>query len=269
MSFWAKEAILSMGWRYAMQILALIVFISMIIASVISKNEPESYGFNLFKKIYSSEKQIFWPTLEAFKKWSAVGVTFAFLTSMMGEFIIWSQAVNYWMDGSGLSLNKATNLFIMIGLFGLVAMPLMGKVQDILVSISVNEPRGRKLALIIAPCVGVCACILMILTSALIIAGYIATLAFAIYWATEPGSAAGYIGTVFGKRNMGHLWGFATLWSMGIGPFMGSYLGGQIYTWSRVYNYTILFALFCFSISALLALSLPEDYLAINGVNNN
>lgn len=79
----------------------------------------------------------------------------------------------------------------------------MGKFQDFIVSKSKNEPKGRKVSLMIAPLVGLTACVLMIATSLNIIAGLVATLSFAIYWATEPGAAAGYTGSVFGKKNMG------------------------------------------------------------------
>ena len=257
----ASEIILWMDWRVAMRVLGIGVFLMMITAALISKREPERYGMKIFDGIYSEENQIFWPTLKAFKNWSAVGMTIAFLTCMMAEFTIWTQAVNYWQEGTGLSLSTATNLYILIGVFGLGTMPLMGKVQDIIVSRSNNEVRGRKISLMIAPIVGIIACILMIATSRTIIAGIIATLSFAIYWATEPGAAAGYIGSVCGKKNMGHIWGFATLWSMSIGPFLGSFVGGSIYDITGIYNYTIIFAMVFFLLSAVMAWTLPEEYL--------
>jgi len=255
----ASEIILWMDWRYAMRVLGVVVFLLMLTAALISKREPERYGMKIFDGIHSEENQIFWPTLKAFKDWSAVGITIAFLTSMMAEFTIWTQAVHYWQEGTGLSLSTATNLYILIGGFGLVTMPLMGKLQK--KSKSKNEPHGRKINLILAPIIGVIACFLMIATSRTIIAGIIATLSFAIYWAIEPGGAAGYIGSVFGKRNMGHIWGFVTLWSMSLGPFLGSYLGGSIYDFTGIYNYTIIFAMVFFLISAITAWSLPEKYL--------
>ncbi len=262
MSFGANEVILLMGWRYAMRVLAVVVFLVMIVAAVISKREPERYDLSLSKDRYREDKQYFWPTLTAFRTWSAVGITLAFLTAMMAEFTIWSQAVNYWVEGSGLSSRGATYLFILIGLFGLVTMPLMGRLQDKIVSKLDDEPRGRKLILIIAPVVGVIACILMIATSRAIVAGITASLSFAIYWASEPGGAAGYVGAVFGKRNMGHIWGFATLWAMSLGPFLGTVLGGYIYDFTGIYDYTILFAMAFFVISAVIAWTLPEEYLA-------
>lgn len=262
-SFGAKEAILSLGWRFAMQLLAVVVFGAMLAAALLAKREPERYGIEKFRNLYSEDKQYFWPTLKAFKTWPAIGVTIAFLTSMMAEFTIWSQAVNYWDQGSGLSFSRATHLYILIGVFGLITMPVMGKVQDMIVTRSNNEPKGRKKALVLAPSIGVIACILMLLTSSIITAGILASFSFAVYWAIEPGGAAGYVGTVFGKKNMGHLWGFATLWSMGVGPFLGSYIGGHLFTWTGVYDYTIFFAIGLFLASALFAMTLPEEYLGV------
>lgn len=268
MSLGANEIILQIGWREAMRVLGLVVLVVMLVATLISKREPEKYGIEVSEERHSEKNQKFWPTLTAFKTWSAKGVTLAFLTCMIAEFTIWSQAVNYWEEGSGLSPRNATMLYVLIGIFGLITMPLMGKVQDIVTSKSTNEPRGRKIALMFAPITGVIASILMITTSRVFMAGVIASLSFAIYWATEPGAAAGYVGSVFGKKNMGHIWGFATLWSMSIGPFLGSYLGGVIYDLSGVYNYTIIFALFFFALSALFAWTLPEEEFAMTDPDN-
>lgn len=261
MSLGASEFILRMGWRYAMRVLALVVFLVMVIATIISKREPESYGIHISKQRFREDAQKFWPTLTAFRTWSALGITFAFFTAMMAEFTIWSQAVNYWEQSGGLSLRGATFLYILIGVFGLVTMPVMGRLQDKLVSISDSEAKGRKKILVIAPIVGIIACILMIITSRALIAGVVASLSFAIYWACEPGGAAGYVGAVFGKRNMGHIWGFATLWAMSLGPFFGTILGSRIYDVTGIYDHTILFAMFFFFVSALIAWTLPEEYL--------
>jgi hypothetical protein len=43
-----------------------------------------------------------------------------FLTSMMAEFLIWTQVVNYWTADVGFTLKKATNTYAIIGLIGIV-----------------------------------------------------------------------------------------------------------------------------------------------------
>lgn len=117
MSLGASEVIIWTGWRYAMRMLAVVVFIVMITAALISKREPERYGMKIFDDLHSQDQQVFWPTLKAFRKWSAIGITIAFLASMMAEFTIWSQAVTYWNEGTGLSYSMARNLYVLIGVF--------------------------------------------------------------------------------------------------------------------------------------------------------
>jgi len=87
--------------------------------------------------------------------------------------------------------------------------------------------------------------------------GVVACILFAIYWAIEPGGAAGYAGAVFGGKSLGKIWGFATLIVMGIGPAFGSFMGGYLYDVSGSYYNSVIFALCAFAASAIFALSLP------------
>ena len=51
---------------------------------------------------------------------------------------------------------------------------------------------------------------------------------FAVYWAIEPGGVVGYAGAIYGRVSLGKLWGLATLIVMGIGPALGSFMGGYL-----------------------------------------
>ncbi len=118
---------------------------------------------------------------------------------------------------------------MIIGLAGLITMPLMGFIADKVVSISKDEARGRKYMLIFAPLVGLIACSLLLITEKAMICGVIASILFAIYWAIEPGGAAGYAGAMYGQASLGKIWGLATLIVMGVGPAVGSFMGGYLY----------------------------------------
>ena len=80
---------------------------------------------------------------------------------------------------------------------------------------------------------------------------------FAIYWAIEPGGIAGYVGTIYGGKNFGKIWGLGTLIVMGIGPATGSFLGGYFLDVTGSYDASFSYALWSYVASALVALTLP------------
>ena len=82
---------------------------------------------------------------------------------------------------------------------------------------------------------------------------------FAIYWAIEPGGVAGYAGSVYGRISLGKIWGLATLIVMGIGPALGSFVGGYLYDVSGSYFNSVIFALCAFAASAVFAYFLPHS----------
>ncbi len=86
----------------------------------------------------------------------------------------------------------------------------------------------------------------------------LACILFAAYWAIIPGGVVGYTGAVYGSRNLGKIWGLATLIVMGIGPFTGTFVGGWLKDISGVYRYSIMFSLFSFIVAIGFALSLPK-----------
>ncbi|MDD2324161.1 MAG: MFS transporter, partial [Bacteroidales bacterium] len=80
---------------------------------------------------------------------------------------------------------------------------------------------------------------------------------FAIYWAIVPGGVVGYTGAIYGRKTLGKIWGLATLIVMGIGPFLGSFIGGYLKDVTGSYTYSIYYAIGSFAVSILLAISLP------------
>ena len=80
---------------------------------------------------------------------------------MVAEFLIWTQVVTYWTKDLKMTLDNATNLYIIIGIAGIFTMPLLGIVSDKLVVAMKNEIKARKTMLIFGPAVGAVACLLL------------------------------------------------------------------------------------------------------------
>ncbi|BDU75960.1 MFS transporter [Mesoterricola sediminis] len=256
------------AWRTQMTILGVIVFFALVVAVLVAKQSPERYGMKPFGAMppapgnAAAPAEIDWSIGEAFGKYAIWGAILTFLTSMMGEFLIWTQVVSYWTADVGYTLKKATNIYALIGLVGIFSMPIMGKISDKVVQAVGLESKGRKIMLLIGPATGVVACLLLLESPRADLFAYVACVIFAIYWAIVPGGVVGYTGAIYGRKTLGKIWGLATMIVMGIGPFLGSYVGGWLKDISGKYTYSVYFALASFAVSILLAASLPlkADY---------
>lgn len=258
-----KDALagLEHAWRYQMTILGVIVFFALVVAVLMAKKTPEQYNLKPFGALPAAggaaPAEVDWSTGEAFSRYAIWGAILTFLTSMMGEFLIWTQVVSYWTQDVGYTLKKATNIYALIGLVGIFSMPIMGKVADKVVQAVGLETKGRKIMLMIGPSTGVVACLLLLASPSAEMFAYIACFIFAIYWAIVPGGVVGYTGAIYGRKTLGKIWGLATMIVMGVGPFLGSYVGGLLKDVSGKYTYSIWFALGSFAVSIVLATTLP------------
>ena len=150
---------------------------------------------------------------------------------------------------------------MVIGFCGIFTMPILGAVADKVVGIMGNEPKGRKTMLFLAPLVGAVAVGMLFLqesTGALAV-GVFACVLFAIYWAVVPGGTVGYVGSIYGRKTLGKIWGLATLLVMGSGPFIGSFLGGYLKDATGTYRASLMIAAGAFILSSLFALSMPKS----------
>lgn len=252
-------------WRDAMTYLAWISLIALFAASALAKKNPEEYGLQPYGLAPTAagaapkaEAEHVWNIREAFGTvpiWAAI---FAFLTSMVAEFLIWTQVVRYWTKDLNMSLDTATNLYVAIGVAGIFTMPLLGIAADKLVGILNNEVKARKTMLIFAPIVGVLACAMLLLMDAKsTVLGVIVCILFAIYWAIEPGGIVGYTGAIYGRVSLGKIWGLATLIVMGTGPALGSFMGGYLADSTGNFSASLIFAMASFAISAGVAWLMP------------
>jgi len=255
-------SLLETAWRTQMTVLGIIVFVAMAVAVFVAKNAPERYGMEPFGGIAPAAGAAVaveheWSIKGAFSKgaiWAAIAM---FLTSMMAEFLIWTQVVSYWTQDVGFDLGKAINIYGIIGLIGIFSMPIMGRVADKVCEAAGNEVHGRKRMLIFGPVTGALACMLLLATPRGDMFAYAATFVFAVYWAIVPGGVVGYVGAIYGRKTLGKIWGLATMIVMGIGPFLGTYIGAQLQDVSGSYIPAIYFALGSFIVSVVLAIALP------------
>jgi len=249
------------AWRYSMKVLAVIIFALLVLAVFMAKRNPERYDMKPFGEMPAAKGAAApheWTTKEAYSRYAIWGAILMFLTSMMAEFLIWTQLVSYWVQDKGWDRMAAINVYKVIGIIGIFSMPILGIVADKVVSRVGHEAKGRKIMLVVGPTTGVVACIfLMMCTSTPTWVAYVAAFVFAVYWAIVPGGVVGYTGAIYGRKTLGKIWGLATLIVMGIGPFLGSFIGGWLKDISGSYQYSIYYALGSFIVSIFLAFSLP------------
>lgn len=262
LSLGLKSVLTTMDWRIAMKGLSVVVFAALIIAALVAKKSPEAYdtvpvGENPGAKNDKPTAEYLWSVKEAFGKFAIWGDIVCFCTCVLSEFLVWTQIVNYWVKDVHVSLSTATYLYVIIGITGIFTMPLLGILADKIVVKVGNEVKGRKIMLMIAPSLGIIAILLLLLSKVSLVFAVIAALIFAGYWAIEPGGCAGYAGAVFGRKSLGKIWGLATLIIMGIGPAVGSFVGGYFYDVFGNYTNSLLFALGSFAVSLVFAIALP------------
>jgi len=100
---------------------------------ILARKNPEGYGlkpFGLTAGGAAAKEEYNWSIKEAFSNFAIWGTILAFLTSMLAEFLIWTQVVRFWTEDAKLSLSSATNLYVAIGLAGIVTMPLTAASAD-------------------------------------------------------------------------------------------------------------------------------------------
>ncbi|OHD76044.1 MAG: MFS transporter [Spirochaetes bacterium RIFOXYC1_FULL_54_7] len=262
-------ASLDAAWRSQMLVLGLIVGATLAVAMVFARRSPDYYGIEPFGTVSPAavsgrttgsarpDSEHEWSIREAFSRYAIWGAIVVFLSSMMAEFLVWTQVVSFWTGDMGYSLAEAASVYALIGLVGIFGMPLMGRLADWLVQQVGNEPLGRKLMLVAGPVGGALACVLL-LGSANRFMAYAACVVFALYWAVVPGGVVGYVGALYGRRALGRIWGLATLIVMGTGPFLGTFIGSSLRDSTGSYRYSMLFALGSFILSAVLATTLPR-----------
>lgn len=260
-----KPILLNLGWQTGMKVMSFVMAVMLAVAAVIARKLPEHYTDDdgAVRKAYgeigsSVEVKKEFNIKNAFGTYPIWGILLSFMGCVMGEFLVWSQIVSYFQTDMGMDLNSASNIYIIIGIAGLFAMPLTGKLSDMLVKKFKNERKARKLMIIIAPICGV-AGVLLCLTKNIVLC-CIAMIILSIYWGIEPGGCAGLAGTIYGGKSFGKIWGVATLICMGIGPSLGTFFGAFFKDTFGSFTVSLIFAACAYAASLIIASTLPTKY---------
>lgn len=255
-------------WRGAMTYLSWIFLVLLLLASFLAKKNPDQYGLRPFgepklppKAEVEEEKRedFVWSIKQAFATYPLWAAIICFMACVSGEFLIWTQIVRYWTKDLGMALNTATNLYVIIGVAGIFTMPLLGMFADKLVHIFNDEIKARKTMLIVGPATGTIACLMLLMMGKDSYAlGVACSIVFAIYWAIVPGGVVGYCGSIYGQKSLGKIWGLATWIIMGIGPAVGSFMGGYLADATGDFVASIYFAMGSFIVAIVAAVSMPK-----------
>lgn len=256
------------NWRNAMTYLSWLILIMLLIAALCARKNPEHYGLHAFgevdtpkdQKTAPAKPEFVWTLKQAYQTRPIWTTIICFMCCSSGEFLIWTQIVRYWTHDLQIDLSTATYLYVLIGIAGIFTMPLLGKLSDHLVHVWHDESKARKFMLVVGPSTGIIACALLLLMSGpnSISIGVISGLIFAIYWAIVPGGCVGYVGSIYGRKSLGKIWGLGTWIANGIGPAVGSYMGGYLADTYGTFSASIYFALGSFVIAALAASTMPR-----------
>jgi len=264
-----KPVLKNMGWQAGMKLMSVVCAAFLTAAALISKKTPSHYNitpFGLDAQVAKTGKSKQTVSLKtAFKTYAIWGDILCFLTAMAGEFLIWSQAVGFFQTDMHMSADKASSVYMMIGMFGVFMMPLTGKLSDYLVKKLGNEVSARKIMLIIGPLCGALGVTLCLTKNTVLV--YVSMLLLATYWGIEPGGCAGYAGAIFGGAGLGRTWGCATLIVMGIGPSFGTFMGAWFKDNYGSYVPAFIFCLCAYLISCVFALTLPKKLSTKETVN--
>ena len=259
-----KAVLLTMDWRVAMKLLGAVALVLLLIATLITKQAPQSYGMEPKgemiggKKSASETAGYAWSVKEAFSTYFVWGSILSFFCSCFSEFLIWSQLVRYWQTDVGLSMGTSTNLYAFVGLLGCVFAPLLGTFSDKYAGRVGDETKARRILMFFAAASGVLGMICLLAGKTSIFITIVACIFFAAYWQGMPGQVTGYMGSIFG-RSFPKIWGLATLIIMGIGPAVGSYLGAKLYDVFGSYKVSFIVATIMFLLSAIFAFTLPKN----------
>lgn len=260
-----KAALLTMDWRFAMTMLAFVSAGLLLVATIVTKKPPKTYGMEPVGEIVAPAggapaPQALWTVKEAFSTYALWGTIACFFCACFSEFLIWSQLVSYWVKDVELSMSTSTNLYAFIGFLGIIFAPTLGAFSDRYAQKLGDEAAARRNLMIIAPSVGIVAMLFLINGESGLALSIIAAVLFPVYWMMMPAQVTGYIGAIFGRASFPQIWGLATLIIMGIGPAAGSYLGAKLYVIYGSYRISFIMATVMFLLSALFALSLPRKF---------
>lgn len=251
-------------WRNAVFNLGALMFVLLIIATFLGKKTPKSYGMQPFGSASTEHHHSahVWTLRDGAKTYAFWGLTFAWMFGIIAEFTVWTQIVSYWISVLDMPPDKAATLYGFIGFLGIIFMPLLGFLGDKFTARFDLEAQGRKRLCQGGLIAGILACVCLLSqpsmpTAMRFITGILSCALFAIYWGIFPGSVVGYLGSVINGGGLGRILGLCMFIAIGLGPAIGSYMGGLLRDLVGSYTASMLFALSAYIVGLVIATTLP------------
>ncbi len=256
----------SMSWQDAMKIFGVIVLVGVVIASLFMKRNPEDIGLKPLGYEQAAaaagsqnKNQVdFSIDLKSALKTSAFWLLAAmWFCSNFAEYIVFSHSINYVTLDLGFDKVLATRIYSLIGVCFFVMGIFAGSYIDKL-GAKLNDPfKARKIVL--ACCYGVALLSSILLNSVANPAMYVAyAIMFGLCFGIYIPTVAGYVGTVFGRKYIGPIWGLITTIGMAGGAGLGPYFGGWLRDLTGNYTLAIWVATIFFGLTALLCLAVKK-----------
>lgn len=253
------------SWQFAMKVFGVIIMVGVSIATIFMRGKPEDIGLKPYgyeeermaKSNNASSREVFWSLKEALHIPAFWTIAAMWFCSNFAEYIVFSHSVNYVVTDRGFDLKTATYIFSLVGLCFLVFGPVGGSLADKLGTKYNDEFKGRKV--VITTCY-IIACIASAWLAYVKTPGMylIYALIFGIPFGTYIPSVAAYVGTTFGAKSMGAIWGLTTALGVAGGAGLGPYVGGYLRDVTGNYQTSIWLACAIYALTAFLCLSVKK-----------
>ncbi len=269
LGFWlapiiSMKLITILSWQDAMKIFGIVVLVGVVIAAQFTKRSPEEiglkpYGYGEATGGGGSDDSL---SLKQASKTSAFWVLLLmWFCSNFAEYIVFSHAVNYVTLDLGFDKTAATYIYSLIGFCFLIMGIFFGSVLD-KYSAKLNDPfLARKKVLAI--CYTICTISAIWLNLGVgSMKTYVSFIIYAIVFGIPFGiyipTVAGYVGTTFGRKYMGPIWGLTTAVGVAGGAGIGPYIGGYLRDLTGSYFVSIWISTILYAITVVLVLSVKK-----------
>ncbi|MDR1775048.1 MAG: MFS transporter [Actinomycetes bacterium] len=278
-----------LSWQDAMRILGAIVGVGVVIVALFTKRDPESIGqvplgyedaggfdaavadlAETVGDVPAAEDAVVaemedvdaadysFSLAQALRTpafWLCAGLWFC---SNFAEFTVYSHSVNYATLDLGFDKTLATVLFSLIGFSFMVAGPIGGAFVDRLTARMAGDgfaARKRVLATFYGISMVTAIALQFIRTP---VAYGIYCVCYGAAYGTYIPAVAGYVGTVFGRKFMGRIWGVVTLIGMAGGAGIAPVFAGWLRDLTGNYALAIWCSVLMYAITVVLVLAVRK-----------
>lgn len=253
----------AISWQAGMRIFGIVIIAGVSIASYFMYSKPEDKGL----KPYGYD-----PNLASGKKGEAPGLTlhealktgtfwtivFMYFCSNFAEYIVFSHSVNYVVSDRGFDKTTATYIYSLIGLCFLIFGQIGGRIGDGLSKKYNDDFKARKTILV--------ACYILVAISAAWLTRvtepwmyFIYVVIYGIPFGIYIPGVATFVGSAFGRKEYGAIWGLTTVFGVAAGSGLGPLVGGALKDMDGNYQRAIWLACIIYIIAAVLAFTAKKS----------